>query len=197
MARPREFDEDEVLEKAMEAFWSRGYEATSVADLMDATGLAKGSVYKAFGDKHRLFLLALDRYLDRGIRALREAAARERPAREMLRGWLDGVVEMATRPGPRQGCFMVHASVERAAHDPDVAARVADHQARQERVFAGVVARGVEAGELRPDLDPATTARLITTLVHGLQVAGRTRLTRATGRRVVDAFLDGLEAPPG
>lgn len=197
MARPREFDEDDVLEKAMEAFWSRGYEATSVTDLMDATGLAKGSVYKAFGDKHRLFLLALDRYLERGLAALRDAAARDLPAREMLRRWLDGVAEMATREGPRKGCFMVNAAIELAPHDPEVAMRVATQQARQERVFAGVIARGVELGELRADLDPPTAARLVTTLVHGLQVAGRTRLTRATARRLIEVFLDGLAAPAG
>ena len=84
MGRPREFDEDGVLERALHVFWRLGYEATSVTDLMEATGLAKGSLYKAFGDKRSLFLKALDRYLERGRDALRHTLTDAPTVREGL-----------------------------------------------------------------------------------------------------------------
>ncbi len=75
MARPREFDLNQVLEKAMDVFWKQGYHATSISDLTEAMGLLRGSVYAAFGDKHQLFLAALERYMEKGLRVLEKIAA--------------------------------------------------------------------------------------------------------------------------
>src|ERR687891_349404 len=95
MARPREFDIDEALEAAMGAFWVRGYEATSLADLMQAMGLQKGSIYKAFGDKHALFLCALQRYLDQMYEAQRAMLTGATSPRVALQAWLDQLIEAA------------------------------------------------------------------------------------------------------
>ena len=172
MGRPREFDEEKVLDQALDAFWRRGYEATSVADLMEATGLAKGSLYKAFGDKKSLFLVALRRYLDQGYVKARAILFDAESAEAGVGAWLEHVVRMATCPKAR-GCFAVNCTVETAPHDPEVQAVLVKHAARLERLFEDVLARGVERGELRPDLDPPTAARFITTIVNGLQVSGK------------------------
>src|ERR671910_2905737 len=99
MARPREFDIDEALDAAMGAFWVRGYEATSLADLMQVMGLQKGSIYKAFGDKHALFLSALQRYLDQMYAAQRQALANATSPRATIQAWLDRLIEGAPAEG--------------------------------------------------------------------------------------------------
>ena len=103
MARPREFDEEEVVQRAMDVFWLHGYEAASLTDILDATGLAKGSLYKAFGDKKQLFMLALDAYLDNANNRLVDVAESSASGRKALDEIFAGVVRMSTCRGVRRG----------------------------------------------------------------------------------------------
>ena len=194
MARPREFDEDEVLDKALDAFWARGYEATSLADLMAATGLAKGSLYKGFGDKRSLFLRALERYLDRGFDGLRTLGHESDTGAELLRRWLASVVAMATCSGLRKGCLVVNCTIELAPHDGEIRTILRKQEKRLEQVYAALVSRGIADGSLRPDLDPETSAEWLTTLIGGLQVRGKLGLTRTQAEHAVDMAMSALEA---
>jgi TetR/AcrR family transcriptional repressor of nem operon len=195
MARPREFDEEEVLEKAMDVFWAHGYEATSVADLMEATGLAKGSIYKGFGDKRSLFIRAMEHYLQNARSMLAEQAAGAVGARQALRTWLAGVVEMATGSGLRKGCLAVNCAVELAPHDADIRRRLKSHEKRVEQTYAALIRRGVEEGSLRENLDPDAAARWLTTVIDGLQVRGKLGLTRAEAEEAIEMALSALEKP--
>lgn len=179
MARPREFDEAEVLERALCVFWAHGYEATSLADLTEATGLAKGSIYKAFQDKRSLYLAALDHYLERGQRMLETTLDSAESPQAGIERWLDGIGQMARRRGQRRGCFAVNATVELAPHDREVRDRLAKHQERLRNCYVRTIARGVELGEFRRDLDPAAAAEFLSTVVNGLQVSGKAGLTKA------------------
>ena len=192
MARPREFDEAQVLDQAMEAFWAHGYEATSVADLMEATGLAKGSLYKGFGDKRSLFLRALERYLGRGLDGLRALSGDGASGAESLRHWLSVIVSMATCSGVRKGCMAVNCTVELAPHDEEVRAILRRQERSVERVYAELVERGIQDGSLRPDLDPRASAEWLTTVVDGLQVRGKLGLTRPQAQRAVDMAMIAL-----
>ena len=146
MARPREFDEDDVLERAARAFWEHGYEATSVADLERATGLAKGSLYKAFEGKHALFMRALDRYLCAGRDTLAHRLVSAPSGAEGLAGWLRGTGHMATDSGVRRGCFGVNSVVERGPADPAVRERVGRHEREVQRLYAAAIERGIAEG---------------------------------------------------
>jgi len=192
MPRPREFDEQEVLAKALDVFWTHGYEATSITDLMEATGLAKGSIYKGFGDKKSLFMLALNNYLEAGRSRFRDKATQDRSGREVLELWLSSLSEMATCSGVRKGCMSVNCTIELAPHDDDVRKRLRQHQRQIEAMYAEVIQRGVTDGSLRADIDPATAARLLTTLINGLLVRAKLGLTKKQAKETVDMALSVL-----
>lgn len=192
MARPREYDEDQVLEAAMQAFWTRGYEATSMADLMEATGLAKGSVYKGFRDKHAFFMRALERYLARGRARLASLMDDDLSAHEMLGAWLAEVLNMNFAPGVRKGCFKINCSVELAPHDVEVRKLLRAHERALEAMMAKTVARGVREGSLREDIDPQVAARWLETVIAGIAVSAKTGMTRAEAEAMTELALRAL-----
>lgn len=191
MGRPREFDEDQALAAALEKFWERGYEATTVADLGACMGLQKGSLYGAFGDKRRLYLSALARYQDRGLEELARALAAEPSPRKALQSFFAGVVERASsKHGPR-GCLCVNTAVELGPHDEDVARGLRRHGERTEALFQQLVERGQAQREFAARLEPRAAARFLATLLSGLGVLAKTRPGRA---RLEDAVRVGLGA---
>jgi TetR/AcrR family transcriptional repressor of nem operon len=177
MARPREFDIEKVLTTALDVFWAHGYDATSMSDLMEATGLAKGSLYKGYGDKKSLFMRALDSYLSSANAGLSEAAASSGSGREALEKIFSGVIGMSTCTGVRRGCFSVNSTIELAPHDADVRNRLRRNTRQKEKTIAAVVSRGIADGSLRKDLDPEVTASYVTSVMNGLQVRGKLGLT--------------------
>ena len=192
MARPREFDIEEVLTQVLDVFWAHGYDATSMSDLMEATGLAKGSLYKGYGDKKSLFMRALDSYLKRANDGLSEAAASSDSGREALESIFSGVVAMSTCAGVRRGCLSVNSTIELAPHDPDVRNRLRRNTRQKEETIAGVLRRGIEDGSLREDLDPGVTASYLTTVLNGLQVRGKLGLTRKQAYETVGMAMGAL-----
>lgn len=192
MGRPREFDEQQVLERALEVFWTHGYEATSVTDLMEATGLAKGSVYKGFGDKKSLFMRTLEMYLARGRAKYVELDKSQPDALEVLRQWLTCGVDMGMTRGVRKGCFGVNCTVELAPHDEDVRELLKQHERQLEALFERTLRRGKAEGSLQSSLDPHTAARWLTTIVSGVQVASKTGMSRKDALAMVDFALAAL-----
>ena len=189
MARPREFDIEEVLTKALDVFWSHGYDATSISDLMDATGLAKGSLYKGYSDKKSLFMLALDSYLLRANEVLIETAATSESGREALERIFAGVVGMSTCSGVRKGCFSVNTTIELAPHDSDVRSRLRRNTRQKEKTIAAVISRGITDGSLRQTLDPDITASYITTVMNGLQVRGKLGMTKQQANNSIEMAI--------
>lgn len=192
MARPREFDEADVIARAMDAFWAHGYDATSVNDLMGATGLAKGSLYKGFGDKRHLFMKALDVYLSDASQALDELSASSGSGREAIELFLAGVARMSTGKGVRRGCFAVNSSIELGPHDSEVRTRLRRYLRQKEKALAAIVRRGIADGTLRRDLDPQAAARQIITLSDGLHVRGKLGLTRKEADETVASVVHAL-----
>ncbi len=185
MARPRQFDPDAVLDAAQRVFHARGYEATSVQDLVEATGLSRSSLYNAFGDKHALFLTVLDRYAAAG-RDAADAACGGLSPRDAIRV----VLEQSACTGDAAGCLMVNAAVEVAGRDPDTAARaVASRRAMTER-FRALVDRAQAAGEVASDRPSRALAQFLTGAVYGL------RALQASGAEAdtLDAVVDGAMA---
>lgn len=172
MPRPKEFDPAQALEAAMQAFWERGYEATSIQDLVDRTGVQKASLYATFGDKRALFRAALEHYQTLGYAKL-DAALNEGPSplaalREHVRGMVEGTCDKSS---PR-GCLWVKAALERAPHDAEIADLMQAHVRRVERAFRDALERARERGELAKNTDVEAKARALYGATLGLHVYG-------------------------
>src|SRR3984957_16143170 len=122
--RPRGFDTEAAVERAMGVFWSRGYHGTSLPDLLRATKLSRGSLYAAFGDKHSLFLRALDRYIADALTRMDIQLAPGSEPIDGLRTYLAGYVDRTSGANGRRGCLLVATAMELAGHDAEVARRV-------------------------------------------------------------------------
>ncbi len=169
VGRPREFDVDEVLDAAMHAFWARGYEATSLRDLMEATGLHKGSLYQAFGDKHQLFLRALERYLAEMRRQKTEMLATASTPLEALSLTGHAMIEIADADASSpKGCMALNTLVELAPHDPQVQRIMMAHVDSMRRSLEEVVAAAQAAGELRTQPSPAAITQMMMTFMSGI-----------------------------
>ncbi len=189
MARPREFDIEEILALALDVFWMQGYDATSMTDLMDATGLARGSIYKGYGDKKRLFMRALDSYLVQANASLRESAEISESGREALERIFANVVTMSTGKGVRRGCFSVNSTIELGPHDPDVQDRLRRNTREKEKTFASIIRKGIADGSLRRDIVPDLAGAYLTTVLNGLQVSGKLGLTKRQANQTVEIAM--------
>ena len=172
VGRPREFDEDAALEAAMEAFWAKGYEATSMADLCKCTGLHKGSLYQAFGDKHALFMAALKHYADTEFRDVADEALQSESPLDNIRAAVRKICSMAAH---EKGCLMINSVVELAPHDEAVKAAVRGFAKQRLDAMTHLIGQAQQAGEIRVQQAPDRLARqlMITlagaaTLVKGL-----------------------------
>jgi TetR/AcrR family transcriptional repressor of nem operon len=193
MPRPREFEPDEVLEQAMQRFWERGYRATSVDDLVRATGVKPGSLYSAFpGGKRALFLGSLDRYSRLVVpQKLRDL---DRPGASVaeVRGYFDGLVDDLLSPDGRQGCLLVNTAIENAAEDDEIAAVVRGHLARLERCFARALRVARRLGQIPPTTNISGTARLLVATSQGLMVVGKANPDTHMLRAIVDNAFASL-----
>ena len=165
VGRPREFDEEAALAAAMDAFWTKGYEATSMADLCRCTGLHKGSLYQAFGGKHQLFMDALRHYSDSEFREVAAVAFQSDSPLENVRAAMDKICDDA---GHDKGCLMINSMVELAPHDPQVKAAIRSFAEQRLRVMADMIGKAQELGEISVKQEPYKLARqLMMTLAGG------------------------------
>ncbi|WP_394829248.1 TetR/AcrR family transcriptional regulator [Pendulispora albinea] len=179
MARPREFEFEEALQKATEVFWSLGYGGASVDELIKGTGLARGSLYKAFGDKRTLFLMVMDRYVDQRLRLYSKGLfQRPGPIKEAIRQTMLDHVKRATGPGTERGCLVTNTATEIGVRDPDVALLLARMFRRMEELFAEAIARGKAAGEIAASKDERAIARFLVLTTQGVRVMSHMRPDR-------------------
>ena len=190
MPRPREFDEQDAVARATELFRRRGYHATSTRDLGEGLALSPSSLYRTFGDKHALFLRALDHY--RCGESARSAAAlgADRPVRELLRDWMGSMVA-EDGDGP-PGCFIVNTATELGTDDPETARRVREAFDGTTAALADLLRRGIADGDLPADLDAEGAADLLFTTITGLRVRQRAGDDPQRLRTAIDRALRAL-----
>lgn len=193
MARPREFDEDRVLDAVMETFWSRGYEGTTAQTLVDATGLGRGSLYAAYASKDGLFEQALRRYQRRAeadVEKLRAPGS----ALERLRDLFHDIADADAHTPERRGCLATNSAVELAGRNPQVADLVQENFGILLRGLAETVRRGQAGGQIRPDADPEALALFLFNAVQGLRVLSKTPLGRDRAKlaTIIDRTLAAL-----
>ncbi|AMO96675.1 bacterial regulatory s, tetR family protein [Collimonas fungivorans] len=190
--RPREFDMEQALDKAVRVFSERGYHATTVCDLTQAMQLASGSVYKAFKDKKSVFLAALDRYKtvrDTQLRAVIGAGA---TGKEQVRLALAFYAEASHGAGGLEGCMVVGSAAELATFDSDVAQWVTAALTRNEVLLGTLIRQGRQDGSIPQHVDDAATARLLLCLIQGMRVVGKTGRTRDEMTVLVDIAMKVL-----
>ncbi|MDZ4326929.1 MAG: TetR/AcrR family transcriptional regulator [Pseudomonas sp.] len=187
--RPREFEIDEAIESAMQVFWSRGYNATSLVDLIEGTGLSRGSLYKAFGDKRALFLAALERYTSNASKGLVIALQQPGPSKVVIRECLMRFATSSCGTEGRRGCMLIATATEMVPHDAQVSDCVAAMYERIRSAYADAIARGQASGEIARSHDAQTLARLIVCLTLGMRVVGKTGATQQEMNPMVDAAM--------
>jgi TetR/AcrR family transcriptional regulator, transcriptional repressor for nem operon len=190
MARTKEFDPEAALQAALELFWRRGYEATSMSDLVAHLGIGRASIYATFGSKHELYLRALERYQESCDPQLLRELSQPGPTLPSVRAVVRRFAAESADAGRRlSGCFVVNTAAELAAHDPAAARRVEHSWDHIETLLHSALVRAQAQGELPADRDPLTLARMLLVLLQGLRVVGK---ASADPGRVRDAAEQAL-----
>ncbi|TYK44526.1 TetR/AcrR family transcriptional regulator [Actinomadura decatromicini] len=192
MARPRQFDAEVAVDRAMEVFWRKGYAATTPQDLVDALGIGKGSLYNAFGSKRELFERALRRYRDSQTVALVESLEGPGPVKERLRSTLLALVEMDLGDPDRRGCMAANTATELAGVDEEATELVRRMIDRTEGAFQALIEEGQRSGEIDPGRDAAALGSLLMNIAVGMRVLGRVAEGPERLLRVIDATIDTL-----
>lgn len=186
--RPRSFDLDKALDKALRVFWEKGYEGASLTDLTEAMGINRPSMYAAFGDKESLFRKALDRYAE-GPSAFMRAAFDEPRARDAINKILLGVVGSLSNPRNPKGCLLVQGALACSDESKAVRQELIERRAANEAEIAKRLKRARAEGELPKDVNPSDLARFYVTVMRGLAVESATGATRAELTRVVETAM--------
>ncbi len=193
MARPIQFKREEVLEKAMEAFWEGGYCATSMACLVEVTKLKPGSLYAAFKSKEGLFLAALDCYGERSAARIGQALAKSDSPLQGIRAYFHELADGMANPRTRHSCLLVNTVLELARQDEVVRKRVNLHFHAIEARFIKALEDAQADGELSSDKDPAALAAFLMSNIWGLRVLEGTAPEQERARAVVDQLLKLLD----
>jgi TetR/AcrR family transcriptional repressor of nem operon len=191
--RTREFDTDQAVAQAMELFWERGFEATSLQDLVDGLGVGRGSLYAAFGSKEGLYQAALERYRQQCVGPMLAALSVDTDIRGALRGLLTVLVSDAVADERRRGCMVVNAATERIPHDPQTTQAVREVLKGNEDALAAALSAARERGELAASLDTDAVAAFLATYLTGLRVAAKANPDEAALTRTVEVALSVLD----
>jgi len=193
MARPREFDEGQVLTAVIQCFWNRGYEATSVKDLVDKTGITAASLYNAFGDKRALFRTALNHYVEGSVGEV-EGSVGERikrcdalPPREAIEAFFRDILNRSLDDVDHKGCLLVNSALEIAPHDPEFQEIIASVLRRIEKFFLKCVKAGQADGTISTSVPSQNLAHHLLAVLMGVRVLARVRPERT--------LLEGVVAP--
>jgi TetR/AcrR family transcriptional repressor of nem operon len=193
MARPPQFRREEVLEKAMQAFWDHGYGSTSMADLVEVTDLHPGSLYAAFRSKQGLFLAAVDQYGESSAARVERSLAEADSPLEGIRGLLRQLAEDAASPLGERSCLLVNTVLELARQNKTVRKRVTRHLDTLEGLFRRALEAAQANGELSADKDPMALAAFLMCNIWGLRVLGGTAPTPERTEAVVEQLLTLLD----
>ncbi|WP_445478747.1 TetR/AcrR family transcriptional regulator [Lysinibacillus irui] len=170
MARTREFDEEKVLEAAMQLFWEKGYEATSLSDLTAKMGIQRPSIYSTFGDKRELFEAALRKYTTSRAADIRASLQSHSSVKKAFAIFFEDVIAGEYAGDISKGCFCINTMVELAPHDERFEILTREHQLYLAVIFQETIERGIQSGELDADTDAKTLAQALIVALIGLTV---------------------------
>ncbi|EOS58946.1 MULTISPECIES: TetR/AcrR family transcriptional regulator [Paenibacillus] len=191
MARSKEFDENEVLLKAMRLFWEQGYEKTSLQDLVEHMGVHRRSLYDTFGDKHTLYLKTMEKYARITNAAIKTEVQRGRTALESIRLIFDYLIE--TNGDQPIGCFFVNSATELAYRDPEVSKLTSELFGNEEQLLTELIQQGQQAGDISPGLDPRLLASSLHATMLGIRVMRRTSTDKQKLHQIAEVSMEMLK----
>jgi TetR/AcrR family transcriptional repressor of nem operon len=194
MAGVKQFDRNEALDRAMAAFWSRGYEATSIDDLVQATGIGRGSLYGTFGDKRQLFLTALDRYWDT-VAAQMTAELSDPDGRRAIESMFDVLIRRASNPAVPRGCLITNTSLECPTCGDEIARKIAERIGQQETAIYQVLRKAQTDGTLSPAQDARALARFFLGIAWGINAMNRSIADPGVLRDMVRVAMTAWNTP--
>lgn len=190
MARPKEFNRQAALDKAMHLFWTRGYEAVTMTDLRKTMGIGRQSLYDTFGDKKQLFAEVLDQYVH-----LNDADVAERLDKDQgivgIQRFLNARVRMLSS-GVRRGCLMMNTCVELSPHNPAIASKIQAGLATMQKGFEAALTQAIQQGQLAPDADVNSLAGFLTTQVAGMVIMAKNNASQQHLQAVADLAVRAL-----
>ncbi len=192
MPRPPEYERSEVLHRAMETFWRKGYNATSMKDLTNATGLQPGSLYGAFESKRSLFLETLETYYELNMSGLDERLCQDISPADRIRGLFERIIEASTRDPDNKGCMMVNTLLETPADDSEINDRLREMFDSVENKLRDIITEGQKLLHISPDKDPEILARSLLVGMHGIRVSCKSRPDPQMLRMSVDTLLQSI-----
>ncbi|WP_052549878.1 TetR/AcrR family transcriptional regulator [Enhygromyxa salina] len=192
MPRAKAFDPDIVLDRAIELFWRRGYEGASMAKLLECMGISRQSLYDTFGDKHRLFLAAIDRYCINLRSEFERIVSTQASGTAGIRAGFDWVRSEVVEHPEHRSCLMANSALELGQRDPELRARVAEHLLEIEEVFFTALERDNVTGEINGKRDNRALARFLTNSMHGLGVLSRGGASQLAVRDTIETTLSVL-----
>ena len=189
----KQYNETDVLERAMAAFWAHGYEATSISDLVTATGINRGSIYAAYTDKRTLFVRALQYYDQHHRIDFLTRIEQEYDPKSGINAVFDAVINCALSGTKPSGCLLVNTALELSEHDPEIARIVRDSLNEVEQFFSRMVAKARAEGTMPDHLDPQKTGAALLALLLGMRVLSRSRPERYLLQAIADQARAQLE----
>jgi len=193
MARTKDFDENEVLNKAIAVFWHKGYNGTSMQDLVDGLGISRSSLYDTYGDKHTLFIKALESYQAKGSAKVCTLINDAGSAKETIKKLLELIAGELLGDQKHKGCFMVNAEVEVAPHDSEVSKLVCENDQQVEEAFYLVIKKGQESGEIANKQDARALARFTFNTVKGIRVTAKSTTDKTVFDDIIKLAMAALD----
>lgn len=197
MARPIAFDRNHVLKQAINVFWLQGYTATSVKNLVDATGLQPGSLYAAFGDKRGLFLAALDSYFDNMKESLFNVLRSDETPLNRLHNFFNGLIQESCEDPNRKGCLLINTLSEIPLHDEEINSRLQDMFAEVEQELTKLLIEAQTNGEINANQDAATLAKFLVSGIFGLRLYNKTKADETSLRSIANHLISAVKMPSG
>lgn len=193
MGRVREFDEEKVLDSAMQLFWEKGYEATSLSDLTSRMGIQRPSIYSAFGDKKELFETTLRKYTMSHASEARSKLQNQPSVREAFRAFFENLVDEEYSVSRSRGCFCINTMVELAPHDEKFEILTREHQMYLAVIFQETIERGIQSGELASRTDAKALSQALIVSLIGLTVMLKSRPERSFINNTIEVTLTLLK----
>jgi TetR/AcrR family transcriptional repressor of nem operon len=193
MARTKDFDEDEVLKKAMNLFWHKGYNGTSMQDLVDGLGISRSSMYDTFGDKHTLFIRALENYKQMATTEMKAIVDNAPSAKAAIRRMFELTVNELLSDDQHKGCFLVNAGVEMAPHDAEVNKMLCDNDRQLEKYFNEAIRKGQDSGEISNEQSSHALAQFILNSIKGMRVTAKSAADKKVFRDIVEVTMKVLD----
>lgn len=194
MARKKEFDEDELLEKAVHLFWRKGYNGTSAQDLVDGLGINRSSIYNTYTDKLTLFKMALQRYQQTETNAMVTMLARADNAKKAVKQIFSGLIKESAEDALLKGCFMVNTSMELSGTDQDVGEIVKKNNQSVEDALTRIIEKGQKDGQFSAKQNARTYARFIFGNITAIRVAARSGTPKQVLQDMADVAMSAIKS---